>query len=58
LGRPTPLIRVPPGPGETAPALDFRVDKLAETGFKWRGDFAREIDATLRLCRDAFEKAA
>jgi UDP-glucose 4-epimerase len=34
--------------------LDLLIEKLKKTGFDLRGDMADEIDATLRLCRDAF----
>ena len=34
--------------------LDYRIDKLRATGFTPAADMQTEIDATLRLCRDAF----
>ena len=51
----TPAIRRPvAAPEEKALALDYRIDKLKQTGFELRGDMDAEIDATLMLCRDAF----
>lgn len=47
----TPDVERPaPAPGEQTPDLAFDVTKAAATGFHPIGDFAREIDATLRLC--------
>ncbi len=34
--------------------LDYRIDKLLSTGFSPVAEMQFEIDATLRLCRDAF----
>lgn len=49
----TPTITRPePAAGETAPTLDYCVDKLAATGFVPRDTLAEEIDATLRLCAE------
>lgn len=49
-----PEIEKPlPAAGETSLELDYRIDKLVATGFSLSGDFAAEIDATLKLCRDA-----
>lgn len=54
-----PAIRRPqPAPGESATALDYRIDKLKQTGFALRGGMDDEIDATLRLCQQAFGAAA
>ena len=39
-------------------ALDYRIDKLKRTGFQLSGDFAAEIDATLKLCASAFRTVA
>ena len=51
----TPRISRPAtAPGEIAVSLDYRIDKLKQTGFELRGDMDAEFDATLRLCRDAF----
>lgn len=49
-----PDIQKPaPAAGETSLDLDYRIDKLIGTGFELSGDFAGEIDATLRFCRGA-----
>jgi UDP-glucose 4-epimerase len=48
-----PEIRRRPSDGP-APALDFRIHRLAASGFTPTGDLAREIDQTLALCQDAF----
>ncbi|MBI5563101.1 MAG: SDR family oxidoreductase [Deltaproteobacteria bacterium] len=54
----TPAIERPPAlPGEASVALDYRIDKLKATGFALTGDFDAEIDATLRLCKEAFGAA-
>jgi UDP-glucose 4-epimerase len=44
--------------GEVTLPLDFRIDKLARTGFALTSDIDGEIDATLRLCRQAFGDGA
>jgi len=56
LGFTPPIERVEPQPGEKAPALDYSITKLKATGFSLQGRFADEIDATLRLCQQAFGK--
>lgn len=58
LGR-RPELRVGPrGPSDVALApLRYRSQRLAATGFRWRGDVDAELDATLALCRDAFGSA-
>jgi len=56
LGFVPTILRPEPRPEEESLPLDFRIDKLKRTGFSLQGDFAREIDATLELCRDAFGK--
>lgn len=48
------IERPEPVPGETAPALCYDIDKLRATGFSPSDGVEDEIDATLRLCRDAF----
>jgi UDP-glucose 4-epimerase len=48
-----PEIRRQPSDGP-APALDFRIHRLAASGFTPTGDLTREIDETLALCQDAF----
>ena len=50
-----PVVQKPAqGPDEKAASLEYRIDKLKQTGFELRGSMDTEIDATLRLCRDAF----
>jgi UDP-glucose 4-epimerase len=58
LGFRPPILRPQPPPGETVAALDYRIDKLKRTGFQLSGDFAAEIDATLKLCASAFRTVA
>lgn len=50
LGFTPAIIRPDPAPGETAPQLDYRVDKLARAGFVPADTLIEEIDATLILC--------
>lgn len=54
LGGEIAVERPEPRPGETPAPLDYRIDRLLVTGFMLSGDVGGEIDATLRLCRDAF----
>jgi len=54
-GRDIDVIR-PAGDGLPAPALDYRCDKLAATGFSHAGQIDHEIDYTLTLCLHAFGK--
>jgi UDP-glucose 4-epimerase len=51
-----PAIERPAAPATATAlaALDYRIDKLRATGFAPRARLQDEIDATLRLCRDAF----
>ena len=42
--------------GVPAPALNYRCDKLAATGFALTSQVDREIDDTLQLCLRAFRK--
>ena len=46
----------PVGDGVPQPALNFRCDKLAATGFMLTGQIDSEIDDTLQLCMRAFGK--
>jgi UDP-glucose 4-epimerase len=48
------ITRSEPDPGEQAPQLDYRIDRLLGTGFEPAGNIDDEIDATLKLCRQAF----
>lgn len=54
LGYRPQIQRPEPGPGETAPSLDYRMDKLKATGFALQSNMDAEIDATLQLCRQSF----
>jgi UDP-glucose 4-epimerase len=54
-----PVIDRPtPSAAESAPKLDYRIDRLLATGFELRGDLSQEIDATLQLCVEAFSSGA
>jgi UDP-glucose 4-epimerase len=55
LGFKPEIICPEPGDGEVTLDLDFCIDRLLASGFKLTGDASAEIDATLLLCRDAFE---
>ena len=52
-GRDIAIVR-PAGDGVPPPALNYRCDKLAATGFTLTGQVDREIDDTLQLCLRAF----
>lgn len=58
LGFRPPIERPAPAPGETAPDLAFDIGKLKATGFALAGSVDAEIDATLRLCEQAFGQQA
>lgn len=50
-----PKIQCPlPSPGEKSSFLDYRIDKLKETGFSLLRNIDDEIDATLRFCQHSF----
>jgi len=55
MGRELPLIAPPMRPDERIVELDYCTSKLAATGFRWKDDLDHEIDATLQLCRTAFQ---
>jgi UDP-glucose 4-epimerase len=55
LGFTPDIIRPEPGNSEVTMDLDFRIDRLLASGFELSGNAATEIDATLTLCRDAFD---
>ena len=42
--------------GEGSPELNYRIDKLKETGFSLNGNIKKEIDATLVFCHKNFKK--
>ncbi len=54
FGRRPEIRRPEPKPGESAPALDYRIDRLRALGFAPAFDLDGEIDATLTLCRNHF----
>jgi UDP-glucose 4-epimerase len=49
-GRRPQISRPVPSPGELSTPLEFRIDKLLQTGFDLRGDADAEITATLQHC--------
>lgn len=52
----SPALVIPkPASGEISAELDYRIDKLKSTGFTLTGNIDGEIDATLLLCREAFD---
>ena len=57
LGFAPDIVRPEPSTIEVTLPLDFCIDKLLATGFQLLGEPAAEIDATLVLCRDAFDVA-
>lgn len=54
LGFTPDIIHPEPGDTEVTLDLDFRIDKLLNTGFELSGNSAAEIDATLLFCREVF----
>ncbi len=58
LGAEIPVERPLPAPGEMHPQIDFRIDRIAATGFEPSPPSAldAEIDATLALCLAAAER--
>lgn len=54
LGFTPPVHRPEPGPAESFPPLEYRVDKLKSTGFTLRRNIDEEIDATLHFCKEVF----
>jgi UDP-glucose 4-epimerase len=51
----TPEIKRPQSLlNEVSADLDFSIEKLKSSGFSLSGDLNEEIDATLRLCKEAF----
>ena len=51
-----PILRPEPASDEVSENLDYRTDKLRNTGFSLKSNFDEEIDATLRLCQEAFSR--
>ena len=54
LGFTPQLIRPEPAKNEQSLDLDYRIDKLLNTGFTLNGNPAEEIDAILRMCKASF----
>jgi UDP-glucose 4-epimerase len=48
------IARPAPRDGESAPTLDYRIDKLLGSGFSLEGDLDRELEDTLRFCQAVF----
>jgi UDP-glucose 4-epimerase len=42
--------------GESSPELNYKIDKLKETGFSLNGNIKNEIDATLVFCHKNFKQ--
>jgi UDP-glucose 4-epimerase len=42
--------------GESYPELNYKIDKLKETGFSLNGNIENEIDATLKFCHKNLKK--
>jgi UDP-glucose 4-epimerase len=49
-----PIIRPEPHSMGVSEDLDYRIDKLKNTGFSLKSNLDEEIDMTLRLCQKAF----
>ena len=58
LGFKPEIERPEPKPDEKSLELDFRIDRLKETGFCLSGDVENEIDITLKFCHEAFGKSS
>jgi len=56
LGFIPPIQRQQPQKDEVVEKLDYRSDKLKATGFSLLSNFNEEIDATLRFCKENFQK--
>ncbi len=54
LGYTPEIIRPQPVEGDESPSLDYRIDKLLNTGFILTGNSVLEIDETLRMCNEHF----
>jgi UDP-glucose 4-epimerase len=54
LGYTPEIIRPQPVEGDESPSLDYRIDKLLNTGFILAGNSVLEIDETLRMCNEHF----
>lgn len=58
LGFAPEIIRPDETKDEQEQALEYNIDKFKATGFALNGNLYAEIDATLRLCQDAFGHSA
>jgi UDP-glucose 4-epimerase len=56
LGFRPPIVRPEPTTGDQSMDLDYRSERLRDTGFTPAGDLDREIDRTITLCASAFRK--
>ncbi len=56
LGHRPEIERPEPTPGEGSPELNYKIDKLKETGFSLNGNLENEIDVTLKFCHKKFKK--
>lgn len=54
LGFMSQIVRPEPKANEVSEHLDYRIDKLKATGFSLESNLDKEIDATLKLCKQAF----
>jgi len=52
LGYTPEIIRPQSAEGDESPSLDYRIDKLLNTGFILTGNPVLEIDETLRMCNE------
>ena len=56
LGYRPEIERPDPVPGKSYPELNYKIDKLKETGFSLNGNIEKEIDTTLGFCHKKFKK--
>jgi UDP-glucose 4-epimerase len=56
LGYKPEFDRLDPVPGESSPKLNYKIDKLKETGFSLNGNIEKEIDTMLEFCHKNFNK--
>ena len=52
LGYTPEIIRRQPAQNDESPNLDYRIDKLLNTGFSLSGNPTLEVDETLRMCNE------
>lgn len=51
------IIRPAPKPNEMNPTLEYKIDKLLESGFTLNGNFQGEIDGILMMCNTTWGKS-